>query len=81
MACLCHVFVLESLCVETIDVFHTLKFQSVGATFIVIARGAYVYSFECSEHGSVCWGMNGPFFGLIDVKFCSKQYTDEDAGE
>ncbi len=76
-----HVSVLESLRIETVDVFHTLKLHSVRTTFVTVTRGVNAYSFEFSKHGSVRRSMSGPVFRIFHGEYDPAQKTDEDAGE
>jgi len=82
MTSLRHVFERKFLCVETIDVFHTLKFYAVCSARIIRSGSVDVYSIEFSEHGTVRRSMNGPSVRDVCVELdASAQNCDEDAGE
>lgn len=82
MSRLGHVAVMESFGVETIDVFHTLKFFSIRSAHINASSGVDDYSFKFSEHGTVRRSINGPSVVSVCVELdASAQNNEEDAGE
>lgn len=78
----CHVAIVKSLDVETIDVFHALEFYSVCSARIKCSGSVDVYSLEVSEHGTVDRSMNAPSITSVGVELeAAAQNGDDDAGE